>query len=160
MRFKTLLPWIVLQRMITLTHMSASFSPAWEELMILHLSYPTPVSVSQSGERGKLCWHEINLGRIWGITTQLICVCVWVCVSALFCQNWRLTDTQEKRLKLKETIQPHLDERDDQGDWVSLKNSYLFCLENLILCHQMVLITTWELRLFYCFVWQPYFGPI
>lgn len=83
MRFKTLLPWIVLQRMITLTHISASFSPAWEELMILHLSYPTPVSDSQSGERGKLSWHEINLGRIWGITTRLICVCVSVCQRCL-----------------------------------------------------------------------------
>lgn len=159
MRFKTLLPWIVLQRMITLTHMSASFSPAWEELMILHLSYPTPVSVSQSGERGKLCWHEINLGRIWGITTQLICVCVSVCQRSLLPKltaDWHTGEEAE----IKGNYSSHLDERDDQGDWVSLRNSYLFCLENLILSHQMVLITTWELRLLYCFVWHPYFGPI
>lgn len=69
------------------------------------------------------------------------------CVSALSSAK---TDGWLK-LKLKETIPSHLDERDDQGDWVSLRNSYLFCLENLILSHQMVIITTWELRLLYCF---------
>lgn len=140
--------------------MSASFSPAWEELMILHLSYPTPVSVSQSGERGKLSWHEINPGRIWGITTLDSSACVWVCVSVLFCQTWRLTDTQEQKLILKETIPSHLDERHDQRDWVSLRNSYLFFFKNLILSHQIVLVTTRELKMLCCFVWQPYFGPI
>lgn len=158
MRFKTPLPWIVLQRMITLTHMWASFSPAWEELMILHLSYPTPVSVSQSGERGKLCRHEINLGRVWGIPT--LDSSARVCVSALLCQTCQLTDTREKKVKLKETIPSHLDERHDQGDWVSLRNSKLFCLKNLILFNQIVLLTTWELWLLCCHDWQPYFGPI
>lgn len=106
--------------------------------MSLHLSYLTPVSVSQSGKRGKLCWHEINLGRIWGITTLDSSACVWVCVSAL-CQICWLTDTREKKGKSEESIPSHLDWRHDQRDWVSLRISHLFCLKSLVIFHQTVL---------------------
>lgn len=104
---------------------------------------PTPVlsdtcfsPLSQSGERGNLRSHEINLG--WGGSnhyTWLISVCVRVSLlspAALI----KLTDTQieahkgSKKVKLKETIPSDLDWRHDQRDWVSLLLLFLLsCLK-------------------------------
>lgn len=81
MRFKTLLPWIVLQSVLLDDH---AHTHASQFLLSLgRVNDPTPVlsdtcfsPLSQSEKRGNLCWHEINLGRVRGNhNTTLICVC-------------------------------------------------------------------------------------
>lgn len=159
MRFKAIFPWIVLQSVHLGDHTHAHVSQFLSSLG--RVNDPTPVlsdtcfSQPIRRERETLqAWNKSG-PYLRNHNTWLICVRVWVCVSALLCQICRLTDTREKKVKLKETIPIHLDWRHDQRDWVSLRISHLFCLKNLILFHQIVPLTIWELWVLRCHVVIP-----
>lgn len=115
MRFKTLLPWIVLQSVLLDDH---AHTHASQFLLSLgRVNDPTPVlsdtcfsPLSQSEKRGNLCWHEINLGRVRGNhNTTLICVCHCSPLPDSLTHRERHIQTEEVEIKGTYSVWPGLE---------------------------------------------------
>jgi len=123
----------------TITHMQAGFSPACEELMILHLSYQTPVSLLSANQRGEgnspLTWNQSGPGSEGNHNTWLICVSLVSSASLTHTHtpSERSSHTHSDQLKRKDPIPADLDWRHDQRDWVSVVSIPFFHILKYVL---------------------------